>query len=466
MEAALRGRIMSMPPVRARRHRARRVLVASILAIALVVGGAVAIHRLSGAGPALANTLRSVLGKDAVARLEELAAAVEDRVLRTVRGRSRPRALSELAPPAVPNAGQPSSPAPSASVTTPAAADDSAVGSSAPGKASETGMSDTASPEPPSRTVAWLPPAITPPFPEVAAVDDGRWLAVADPARPDAEPLIYETLLHPDPERTYSELFLTVMPAARVRVQVVAGTVEPETLNPAAAELPYRGLIPPDDIDQLLAAFNGAFRAVHGHHGMLVDGVLLLPPRPEMCTVAGYADGSLRVGTFARLVTLPAEPEWYRQTPPCMIESGRLHPGLENPAARTWGATLEGETVIRRSAIGLSRGGDRIYVAVTNYTTARALALGLHAAGAHDVAQLDVNWSYPVFLLFPADDTGERHADSLFPGFFFDRDEKLRKPSARDFFYVMRSGEVADASATASDAGVDERAARAMRAEP
>jgi hypothetical protein len=157
-----------------------------------------------------------------------------------------------------------------------------------------------------------------------------------------------------------------------------------------------------------------------------------------MCTVAGYEDGSLQIGTYSRLSALPQKPMWYRQSPRCMVEQGALHPGLRDPNARGWGATLEGETVINRSAIALSEDGQTLFVAVTNFTTARALALGMRAAGGYNVAQLDVNRSFPKFLLFPRDESGVRRPASLFKGFLFDREEMLDEPNPRDFFYVVR----------------------------
>jgi hypothetical protein len=121
-----------------------------------------------------------------------------------------------------------------------------------------------------------------------------------------------------------------------------------------------------------------------------------------------------------------------------MVEQGQLHPGLANPETRKWGATLEGETVIRRSAIALNRAGDQLFVAVSNATTAPALALGMQRAGGWTIAQLDVNWSFPRFLVFPRNQAGEREAAPLFRGFLFERDEMLRRPAPRDFFYVVR----------------------------
>lgn len=78
-----------------------------------------------------------------------------------------------------------------------------------------------------------------------------------------------------------------------------------------------------------------------------------------------------------------------------------------------------------------------LFVAVSNDTTATALANAMHHAGATDVAQLDVNWSYPKFLVFPLDAAGKRHAESLFEGFVFRRDEYVQRPAARDFFYLV-----------------------------
>jgi hypothetical protein len=285
---------------------------------------------------------------------------------------------------------------------------------------------------------AFTPAPVEPPYPEVAAPGDGVWVPVPDPERPDAPALMYKTLLHPDPERRYAELFIVAMPSALIRLTSVPGTEEPASENPATASIPGRGYIPKEQHGELLAAFNGGFRAEHGHHGMMVNGVTIVPPRADMCSVFGYEDGSLQIGTYSRLAAQPDKPIWYRQTPRCMVERGSLHPGLRDPNARGWGATLEGETVIRRSAIALSQDGETLLVAVTNFTTARALALGMRAAGGYDVAQLDVNRSFPKFLLFPRDESGVRHAVSLFSGFLYQPTEMLDDPNPRDFFFVTR----------------------------
>jgi hypothetical protein len=125
-----------------------------------------------------------------------------------------------------------------------------------------------------------------------------------------------------------------------------------------------------------------------------------------------------------------------------MYEGGKIHPGLTAGSGLKWGATLDGDTVIRRSAVGLSADRQIFYVSITNHTSARALADGLYHAGAVDIAQMDVNWSYPKFVLFEPRDGGTvRKAVALASGFEFSEDEYIRKKSRRDFFYLMRKAE-------------------------
>lgn len=403
----------------------------SLLA-ALGAGLVLAVHHVPQAGPLIANSLRQVVGIQGVAHLEELAAAAEDAVMRL---RDQPsRSLSEVSPTIGPEA-------PAAPLHSPGAIDVSTTRPASAGLDAEGTGDAAASPlapalKPPAPVFA--PAAIQPPYPEVAAPGDGVWVPVPDPERPEAPALLYKTLLHPDPERRYAELFIVAMPSARVELTNVPGSEEPVSENPAAAGIAERGLIPEAERGDLLAAFNGGFRTEHGHHGMMVGGIILVPPRADMCTVAGYAEGSLQIGTYARLMAEPEEPLWYRQSPRCMVEQGSLHPRLRDPNARGWGMTLEGETVIRRSAIALSEDGETLLVAVSNYTSARALALGMSTAGGFNVAQLDVNHSFPKFVLFPRDDKGVRQGVTLFSGFLYRPREMLDLPNPRDFFFVTR----------------------------
>jgi hypothetical protein len=115
-----------------------------------------------------------------------------------------------------------------------------------------------------------------------------------------------------------------------------------------------------------------------------------------------------------------------------------MHPLLRVASIRRWGATLDGNTVIRRSAVGLNQERTILYVGISHHTNARVMAQGMHHAGAVTVAQLDVNWSYPKFVTYEPSENGELNAVALASGFEFSDGEYLRERSMRDFFYLVR----------------------------
>jgi hypothetical protein len=83
--------------------------------------------------------------------------------------------------------------------------------------------------------------------------------------------------------------------------------------------------------------------------------------------------------------------------------------------------------------------GKVLLVGIGDSTTARAIAMAMSHAGAQDVAQLDVNWSFPKFVTFERrDGVGELIAVPISKGFEYEEDDFVRKPYARDFFYLTR----------------------------
>ncbi len=395
------------------RRRLRWAVGAGVALPVLALAAWVAVHRVEWLGPMVANSLRAVLGTDAVAKIEDGVYAVEDRFNRVWRKDEKPKAYWQVPPQAT------------AAAPPPIAND---AGSVAP-------------------LPVVRPKDVGPMHKSWSAPGDGVWLPIRDPRRPQEEPYMWKTLLHPDPNRSWSELFVVAIDVGRTRLHVMAGRNEPKSKEPEAQTYKRIGHIPDKHHEELLAAFNGGFMTEHGFYGMKVDNVVLVKPRDNACTIAAYADDSLRIGSWKNLASGEKDMTWYRQAPACMYENGKLHPGLQAGSSAHWGATLDGETVIRRSAIGLNAKRDILFVAISNHTNARAIASGVFHAGATDVAQLDVNWSYPKFVLFEPGDAGpERKAIALAPGFEFSEDEYIRKRSIRDFFYVMRKSAGRDAN--------------------
>ena len=401
--ASLRSPKKSERPAR-RRGRWRRIFLWVLGAgVALVALTYWLVHRFEWAGPLVANSLRAVIGVDNVAHLEDFVYAVEDRVNRLTRKNETPQARWQV-PSAAPLV---SAPAPAASTDEP-------------------------------RLPPFAPKDVGPWPKGWSAPGDGKWVAMTDPRRPGEPPYMMKTLLHTDPGRSWAEVFVVAIDLRRVRLYAVAGTREPAADSPAGEKYERKGLIPSEHQDDLLAAFNGGFMTEHGGYGMLIDGVTLVKPKPNACTIVVYDDDSIRIGTWSKLPSTE-HVRWLRQAPECMWEADKLHPGLQGGKGLKWGATLDGDTVIRRSAIGLNAARDVLYVSITNHSSARVLADGMHHAGAVDVAQLDVNWSYPKFVTFEPGDAGpDRIAVALADGFEYSPDEYIRKKQRRDFFYLMR----------------------------
>jgi hypothetical protein len=366
----------------------------------------IAVHRVPWLGPWLADSGRKVFGDRVVAMLEDASYAAEDAWNRLWRGRERPKSQWGIPP-------VPSLPA-------------------APSTPSARRGADTTS------KLGFSPADVGPVHREFAAPGDGLWVPVPDERHPDGPRLMYKTLLHPDELRAWAELFVVAIDRPAVRLRLVAGAIDPEATTVEGKAVHRDGLVPRADQQALVAAFNGGFKTEHGHFGMRVGGTTLIPPRDDACAIAAMDDDSLRIATWKALAPDEARMAWWRETPPCLVERGVLHANLLTDSTRKWGAAVGGETIIRRSAIGLSENGDVLYVGVSEATSARTLALGMRHAGAWDVAQLDVNWSYPKFVVFRTTASNSVETVGLFPGFVFEGDDYLRRPAPKDFFYVVR----------------------------
>lgn len=363
----------------------------------------IGIHQFPWLGPFVANTLRAVVGTENVTRLEDFSYAVEDRFNRLWKKNDKPKAYWSV-PSASAKAKAPKTPAPK----------------------------NAPPPLPP-----FAPPTPGPVHESWSAPGDGRWVPIVDPRHPDDDVRMMKTLLHPDKNRSWAELFVVALDLSRVDIHAVAGYQEPKSDKPEAEKYERVAKIPAKHHAALLAAFNGGFMTEHGGYGMKIDGITLVDPKDKGCTLAKFEDGSFAVAQWKNIKQREADMVWYRQAPNCMYERGEMHPLLRLENVRHWGATLDGETVIRRSAVGLNDAGNIMYVGISNHTNARVMAEGMRHAGATTVAQLDVNWSYPKFVLYEPKD-GKLVAVALAEGFEFSEDIFIRERSMRDFFYVTR----------------------------
>jgi hypothetical protein len=386
-------------------RKSRRGLVAGVVATSLVGGAWTALHVFPDFGPACADGVRAVVGPGPVAWAEDFVYGVEDRIKGLVYRDAPPKTYWE-APTAAPEQPPPAQPA----------------------IASNVAVAPT-----------FAPRSFAPPLAEVAGAHDGEWIAVPDPGAPGEPTRMFKAAVHPDAKRPYAVVAIAAIDLTRTDLSLVAGSLEPASADVPPSARP--GVVPAERFGDLMAAFNGGFKAQHGHYGMMLDGRTFLPPRDTSCTVALYKDGSLRIGTWPALAASQGDMTGYRQTPPCLVEQGRFpDPLLANGEGRGWGAAVGGETTIRRSGIGLDKDHRTLFYAVGDSVTASSLAVALRAAGAEDAAQLDVNASYPRFVVY-ARRTGNEAptvSSALIPDIAYSRHEYVGPAEGRDFFYLTR----------------------------
>jgi hypothetical protein len=411
----------------------RRVRNTGFGVVGSAVGLWIAAQTDARVGPAVANALRAVFGPGLVAWAEDVAYGAQDSYNGWRYKDSKPKEFW-------------------APVVTSAAIVDGGAAESLVKSDSADAATDA------SFASAFPPQAFAPPFAEVASKTDGQWFTMEDDVDPSDAPVFAKSLVHPDTKRPYTAVAVVAIDLTRVSLNVVAGTDEPASETVTYKQRP--GRVPLGDHARLLATFNGGWQAVHGHFGMMVDGLELLPPKEKCCTVALLKDGSLRIAQWPELSGAIDSIQSYRQTPPCLRTQGSHHELLKD-SSKSWGAAVDGSTVIRRSAIGLNKARTILYYGVGDSLTGLTLAEAMGYAGAEDAAELDVNWAFPRFLTYEHKKAQPTVKESLIQA-SFKPNEYVGISWYRDFFYLTRKGSAASADAgpptSTADAGVPDAA--------
>jgi len=295
---------------------------------------------------------------------------------------------------------------------------------------------------PPERFAGTVfPPAdVSPMVERTAKPGDGKWQAMAEGTRASGS-VMFRTEVHPHKFKPFVFVTIVAFDRRHVDINLVEGIQEPVSKNVPAEK--RTGLVPSSDYASLLVVFNGGFKAAHGRYGMMLDGDIYVPPKDDACTVALHTDGGVRIGSWPVIAPTASTLRGWRQTPPCLVEQGVVNERLKNEfRTRKWGAAAGGDREIRRSAIGLDQSGRTLFYGFGDWVTAGDIAAAMSAAGAHDAAQLDINWSYTRFFTFDHP-TGShdgaappRIAGSIVPKAKWSPNRYISKPSYRDFFYL------------------------------
>lgn len=210
---------------------------------------------------------------------------------------------------------------------------------------------------------------------------------------------------------------------------------------------PLSGVVPQNEQSDLLAVFNEGFQPRHGRWGMLSLGVQLVPPREDGCTVAVGTLGTLLVAPWPELSGKLEQISAYRQTPPCLVIDGAVHPELAQGKLKRWAGQQPDLRTLRRSAIGVSADGRTLFYGLGREMEADVLAAGMAHVGARYAAQLDINWNWTRLFLFRPGTTPTEVSGSLVKDMARDKGEYVTRPGKRGFFYLLRREKAASSSA-------------------
>jgi hypothetical protein len=212
----------------------------------------------------------------------------------------------------------------------------------------------------------------------------------------------------------------------RTSVQLYPGVQEP------SVPIPNRG---PEEVpmslrSQLVATFNSGFKLSDSGGGYVWGGHTYAPLQKGLATILRYSDGSVNLIRWEGGPHPPPNVVWARQNLPPIVEGGKPNPELNNSAQ--WGATLGNQALVWRSAVGIDRHGNLLYVAGPDQGLSSLATTMIHA-GAVRAMEMDINtyWTSLITYRYP----GARDPANLLAS--MDRSPlRYLSPDDRDFFAV------------------------------
>jgi hypothetical protein len=237
--------------------------------------------------------------------------------------------------------------------------------------------------------------ATTPPYPapvvhlvSPALAGEGVWQPVKA-SRYAGGFALYTTEVRPAPASAY--VGIAWICSSATRLALYAGTTQPYGVWPNEA------YIRPTAGSALLAAFNSGFKIFSYQTGWYEEGKAAVPLRQGAASLVIFADGTASVGVWGRDFTMGPNVVAVRQNLTLLVDRGAVVAGADAPGS--WGSVLGGSYATWRSGIGVTSGGDLVYVGGPGMTP---LSLGavLVAAGAQRAMELDINPEWVSFATF------------------------------------------------------------------
>jgi hypothetical protein len=275
----------------------------------------------------------------------------------------------------------------------------------------------------------WQPTALQP---MGGLQDEGVWFPYLTDS--SGQTIAYRTALEPDQKRNFAMAVVVAVDLSRTRLHFVLGYDEPRSKN----KFPRPGNIPTNDLytGEVIAAFNGGFKADNGHFGAMQDGNLALSAKWGLGTIVMYKNGKVNVGEWGTDITESADMQSWRQNGPLLVQNGQVGPQVKTGSTRIWGDVYGGYIAGWRSAVGISEDGGTLYFVMGPGLTIGALAASTIRAGAWDAIELDINRAWTRFDKIAIVD-GKLTSEPIMDG--YPDDNRLLHEYDRDFFYITLS---------------------------
>ena len=189
------------------------------------------------------------------------------------------------------------------------------------------------------------------------------------------------------------------------------------------------------EIHSLVAGFNGGFKLSYKDVGFASGGHVAAGLKDGLASIVNYSDGTTDIGAWHEGVPRSGKRVFsVLQNQRLLVDRGEPSTSAAGCIIACWGETIGGRTLVARSGLGITAGGQLVWAAGEKLLPAM-LARALLAAGAVRALELDINPDWVAGYLYPHHPSGPEPVP-LVPG-QIGISGQLLAPDTRDFLTVV-----------------------------
>jgi len=189
------------------------------------------------------------------------------------------------------------------------------------------------------------------------------------------------------------------------------------------------------EIHLVIAAFNGGFKLTYTNVGFISGGRVAVPLKAGLGSLVTYANGRSDIGAWQEGVPAKGESVFsVLQNQQLLVDDGVAASTVSDCVIACWGFTIQGLTLVARSALGVTASGQLIWAAGESLSPT-GLADALIGAGAVRAIELDINPDWVAGYLYVHHASGPT-AVPVVPGQLGIAGQLLA-PYSRDFVAVV-----------------------------